>query len=207
MRSIISLASAAVLAVSLFLNSVAAEEISPYKVLETTGTNLFSRIASNQQEIEKFPEIMRTIVEEELMPSIDYKYAAYRVLGKNLKKVSKEQRKKFVESMRFYLIRTYASALTQYSDQKVVFEPEKPTHNKRIVAINTQIIDTERPTIDMTFKMRKNKKTLQWKAFDMVVEGISLLDGFFSLINIVIISLDILIFSSVIDLFLGILLD
>ncbi|WP_286266885.1 MlaC/ttg2D family ABC transporter substrate-binding protein [Thalassotalea atypica] len=177
MRTIVSLASAAIIAVSLFVSSVAAEEISPYKVLETTGTNLFGRISNSQKEIEKFPEVMRNIVEDELMPAIDYKYAAYRVLGKNLKKITKEQRKKFVESMRYYLIRTYAKALTQYSDQQVVFEPEKPTGKKRIVAISTQIIDSSRPPIEMVFKMRKNKKTLQWKAFDMVVEGISLLDA------------------------------
>ncbi len=34
-----------------------------------------------------------------------------------------------------------------------------------------------KPTIDLVFKMRQNKKTGQWKAFDMVVEGISLLSS------------------------------
>ncbi len=32
-------------------------------------------------------------------------------------------------------------------------------------------------TINVVFKMRQNKKTGQWKAFDMVVEGISLLSS------------------------------
>jgi len=159
------------------INTTMAQELSPYKVLEVTGNKLFTRIAQNQREIEKFPEVLRVIVEEELMPSVDYKYASYRILGKNLKKVTKAQRAKFVESMRHYLIRTYANALTQYTDQKVVFEPARDVKKKKIVSINTQIIDNERPTIHMIFKMRKDKKTSQWKAFDMVVEGISLLDA------------------------------
>jgi len=156
---------------------VSAEEVSPYLVLENTGQKLFSRIASNQQELQKFPELMRQIVEEELMPVIDYKYAAYRILGKKLRSTSKEQREKFVDSMRHYLIRTYATALTQYKDQKVIFESEKSINGKKIVSINTQIIDPNRPTINIAFKMRKNKKTQQWKAYDMVVEGISLLSS------------------------------
>jgi len=165
------------LVISILSPSAFAVETSPYIVLETVGTNLFKRIADNQQEIKKFPDVMRTIVDEELMPSIDYKYAAYRILGKKLAKTSKQQRAKFVDSMRNYLVRTYATALKQYNNQQVIFEPSKPTNGKRIVSISTKIIDSSRPTINIEFKMRQNKKTKQWKAFDMVVEGISLLSS------------------------------
>lgn len=163
---------------TLFISvSAFSAEVSPYKVIENVGNNLFTRIANNQQEIEKFPDLMRNIVDEELMPHIDYKYAAYKILGVNLKSTSVEQRDNFVISMRQYLIRTYANALTQYKNQKVIFEKEKSTDGKNIVSVNTQIIDGNRPTIDIAFKLRKNNKTLEWKAYDMVVEGISLLSS------------------------------
>ena len=173
--SIFSFITALFMSVSAY--SVEVVEVSPYKVIETVGHNLFERIANNQQEIEKFPDLMRNIVDEELMPYIDYRYAAYKILGKNLQSSTKEQRENFVLSMRQYLIRTYANALTQYKDQKVIFEPEKNTDGKNIVSVTTQIIDGQRPTIDIDFKLRKNKSTLEWKAFDMVVEGISLLSS------------------------------
>ena len=168
------------LIVTLFTFSIATvqatpHETSPYVVLENVGHQLFSRIASNQQEIKKFPEYMRVIIEEELMPSIDYKYAAFKILGKHLPKTTKEQRTAFVASMRQNLIRTYATALAQYKNQQVIFEPTRPTKGKRIVSVNTKIVDGNRPDIDIVFMMRQNKKTKQWKAFDMVVEGISLL--------------------------------
>ena len=157
--------------------STLANEVSPYKVINTVGNNLFTRIAQNQQEIEKFPGLMRNIVDEELMPSIDYKYAAYRILVKHLRKTTKEQRAKFVTSIRSYLVRTYANALSQYKNQQVIFEPERDTKGKKIVSVNTKIIGTNRPDINIAFKMRQNKKTKQWKAYDMVVEGISLLSS------------------------------
>ena len=150
---------------------------SPYVVLENVGNKLFSRIAENQQEIKKFPVLMQNIVEEELMPSIDYKYASYRILGKNLKNTNKAQRAQFVSSMRNYLARTYATALKQYRNQTVIFEPEKSVEGKKIVSIKTQIVELNKPTIDVAFKMRKNKTTGEWKVFDMVVEGISLLSS------------------------------
>ncbi len=161
----------------MFSASSLANEVSPYKVIESVGNNLFDRIATNQQEITKFPDLMRDIVDDELMPHIDYKYAAYKILGKNLRKTSKEQRAGFVKSMRQYLVRTYANALMQYQDQQVIFEKDKPTKGKKIVSVTTQIIDSNRPTIDIAFKLRLNKKTKEWKAYDMVVEGISLLSS------------------------------
>lgn len=154
-----------------------AKPADPYQTLESVGKNLFTRIASNQQELSKFPELMRTIVEEELMPHIDHKYAAYKILGKQLKKTTAEDRKKFVQSMRHYLIRTYANALTKYKNQQVIYEQSKPVEGKKLVAIAARIVDSNAPEIEMQFKMRKNKKTGQWKAYDMVVEGISLLQS------------------------------
>ncbi len=183
MRSLLHSATIIALVLLVTLQPVIAKEVagkvaeSPYVVLEKVGNNLFSRIAANQQEIKKFPQLMRTIVDEELMPAIDYRYAAYRILGKNLKKVSKEQREHFVIAIRSYLSRTYATALLKYKNQQVIFEKDKPVFDKRIVAVKTQIVETNKPTIDLTFKLRKNKKTGQWKVFDMIVEGISLLSS------------------------------
>ncbi len=150
-------------------------ENSPYAVIADTGERLFSRISKDQESLKVFPELMRDIVEEELMPSIDYKYAAFKVLGKNLKEMTKEQREKFTVSMRSYLVRTYAIALKQYKNQKVSFEPVKPTNGARIIGVSTIISDPNAPEINITFQMRKNKKTQQWKAYDMIIEGISLL--------------------------------
>ncbi|MFT5759112.1 MAG: phospholipid transport system substrate-binding protein [Alteromonadaceae bacterium] len=157
--------------------NVFADNTSPYKVIETVGNNLFTRIAENQQEIEKFPGLMRDIVAQELMPFIDYKYAAYRILGTNLRKTTEKQRTTFVTAMHSYLIRTYANALTQYKNQEVIFEHERDVKGKKIISVNTKIIDDNRPTINIAFMMRQNQKTKQWKAYDMVIEGISLLSS------------------------------
>ncbi len=157
---------------------VATPAASPYQVIEVTGNKLFAKIADNQSALKKFPELMREIVEEELMPSIDYKYAAFKILGKHLRKSSKEQRAKFVTAMRSYLVRTYAGALTQYHNQKVLFEPEVKLKPKaKSASVDVKIVDAGKPDIKITFQMRKDKKSQQWKAYDMIVEGISLVSS------------------------------
>lgn len=161
--------------------SIAAETTpatSPYQVIEVTGNKLFSKIAEKQDALKKFPDLMRDIVEEELMPSVDYQYAAFKILGKHLRNTTKEQRVNFITAMRSYLVRTYANALMQYSDQKVLFEPEgNLKDNAKSASVDVKIIDTGKPDIHITFQMRKDSQTQEWKAYDMIVEGISLISS------------------------------
>jgi phospholipid transport system substrate-binding protein len=172
-----SLASLQVTAQSIDTATTQTLPSSPYNVLRNTADNLFSRISSSQEELKSNPEFMNTIVEEELMPSVDHTYAAYKILGKHLRKTTKLQRAQFVSTMRTDLVKTYASVLKQYTTQQVVYEDERSTEGKKIVAVKTQIVDQNSPDIDVVFKMRLNKKSGQWKAYDIVVEGISLISS------------------------------
>lgn len=170
-----------VLLTNFIQSSIAAETtpaVSPYQVIEVTGNNLFTKIANNQDALKKFPDLMRDIVEEELMPSVDYQYAAFKILGKHLRNTTKEQRVNFITAMRSYLVRTYANALTQYSNQKVLFEPEaKLKDNAKSASVDVKIIDSGKPDIKITFQMRKDTQSQEWKAYDMIVEGISLISS------------------------------
>ncbi len=154
----------------------ATPSVSPYKVIEVTGNKLFAKIANNQEALKKFPDLMRDIVEEELMPSVDYQYASFKILGKHLNKTTAEQRVKFITAMRAYLVRTYANALAQYHNQKVLFEPEVALKDSvKSASVDVKIVDTGKPDINITFQMRKDSKSQEWKAYDMIVEGISLI--------------------------------
>ena len=112
------------------------------------------------------------------MPYVDYRFAALKVIGvKNYKQTTKQSRADFVTVFREYLVTSYAQVFTLYKQQKVDFEPEKSFSNATVVAVRTSVLDPNRPPIDISFRVRKNKKTLEWKAYDMVAEGVSLLDS------------------------------
>ena len=153
-------------------NSVAAETASPYVVLKDVGGKLFGRIAALSDIQRKDPSIVRGIVKTELMPFVDTKYASYRMLGKSLKKSSPQQREQFVAVMHVDLINTFAAALANYNKQKVTYEPVRDTGSKQKVTVKAQLSS---PDLDLNFKFRKDKNTDQWRVYDLVVEGISLI--------------------------------
>lgn len=149
----------------------------PYQLIETVAKNTFARFANEEQAIKANPNLLKNIVREELMPYIDYRYAALKVIGKNYKKTTKAERAAFVPAFRDYLITSYAQVFTLYNHQKVKFFPGKDFQKKRNIPVNVQIIEPGRDPINISFRVRKDKKTKQWKAYDMVAEGISLLDS------------------------------
>ncbi|UJF19592.1 phospholipid-binding protein MlaC [Vibrio sp. SS-MA-C1-2] len=158
------------------LNGNNIDRTDPYKMMTAVSEQLFSTIKANQSTISHDPEMLRVIVEEELMPYINVRYAGYKVLGRYLKSSSKTERDIFISAFSQYLTLSYAQVLLQYEDQKVeVIKPKSITSSATITSIQVNIIDKSRPTINLVFKLRKNKKTGEWQGFDVVAEGVSLL--------------------------------
>lgn len=152
----------------------------PYKMMEVLADKTFQRIARQQPDIKKDPEILRTIVNEELVPYIDARYAAGYVIGNAVKlnTVPKDDFNTFVGAFQNYMVGTYAGVFTQYRDQKVIIEPGQPIEAQRkIITIKTRVIDPGKPDINIEFKLRRVKDANNWLVFDMVAEGISLLDS------------------------------
>ena len=149
----------------------------PYKMIKTVAGVTFKRFANENSAIKLDPNLLKKIVAEELMPHVNYQYSAYKVIGKYLKKTTKQERKDFIPVFRDYLITSYAQVFTMYDNQEVIFAPAQNFNDKKIVAVKVKIIMPGSDDIDVSFKVRKNKKTNEWKAFDMVAEGVSLLDS------------------------------
>lgn len=149
----------------------------PYDMIRIVAGITFKRFADENKAIRANPNILKNIVREELMPYVNYKYAAFKVIGKHLKKTTAAERKAFVPVFREYLVTAYAQVFTLYDRQEVLFSRALDYKKKKIVAVNTIVVMPGSTNIDVAFKVRKSQKTKEWKAFDMVAEGVSLLDS------------------------------
>ncbi|WP_372626542.1 phospholipid-binding protein MlaC [Arsukibacterium sp.] len=151
----------------------------PFEMMEVVADKTFQRIAKDQQLIAEDKEHLRVIVNEELVPYIDGRYAALTVIGRsvNLRELPREEFDAFVVAFEDYMVASYAGALTYYRDQKVIIQPARPPENQSIMTIKTRVIDPGKPDITIDFKLRRNRGSEHWLVYDMVAEGISLLDS------------------------------
>lgn len=177
MKKLIALIGMATMLVAGSVNAQQVNEENPYKMIKDVANKTFDRIKNNQSTLKDNPEQLRSIMKEELLPYTDYQFAAFKVLGKHAASVPREKLSTFVQVFREYLITTYAVAMSYYDNQEVVFEPASDVGDSTYVVVRAIIKDPNRPEIKVAFKVRKNSKTNVWKAFDMVAEGISMLDS------------------------------
>ncbi|RBM70895.1 phospholipid-binding protein MlaC [Vibrio tarriae] len=149
----------------------------PYQMMKAVAEKSFDRLKNEQPKVHQDPQYLKVIVEEELMPYVNEQYAALKLLGPNLKGAKREDVAEFVKAFRAYLVTNYAQVLTQYTNQTIEFAPEMPLEEDRwITSVKVEIVDAPRPNIKLEFKLRQEKSG-EWKAFDMIAEGVSLLSS------------------------------
>jgi len=148
----------------------------PNQTLHALSDNTFSRLNVEKDNLDTQPGIIKKIIEEELIPYFDYKYAAYSVVGPHLKDTTGEQRENFVDAFLTYLVNAYGHILKDYDQQTLTILDINNFKGKKIVSIPVRMRDNNGQVTQLAFKLRKNKKTGEWKVFDIIAEGVSMLD-------------------------------
>lgn len=157
--------------------ALAAYPSDPYQLIDVVAGKTFQRLSDERARIRQEPGYLREVVRQELMPYVDNRFAAYKVIGSNIRDTTPEQRERFVAAFTDYIIATYADALAKYDNQTIKVEPSKPLDGKKVVSVNVGVFAPGAPDLAVIFKLRQNTRTGEWKAFDMVAEGISLLSA------------------------------
>lgn len=149
----------------------------PYQLMTEVAQNTFDRLNNEQRQIKADPKYLRTIVREEMLPGVDVRFSAFRVIGKQLNNTTPAQRDAFVNAFSEYLVVTYADALAAYDQQTLDIGKGSVGKDDQLVSIPVSVLEPNKPTINLEFKLRKNNRTGEWKVFDMIAEGISLLSA------------------------------
>ncbi|MGC7560537.1 phospholipid-binding protein MlaC [Pasteurella sp. PK-2025] len=163
--------------ISTALFSLQAFANTPYELTQEVSDKLFKNISTNQAKIKQNPNYLRTIVRTELMPYVHVKYAGSKVLGKNFKTTTAEQRERFFTAFEQYIEQSYAQVLTLYSDQKLQIEPPRTQGEEKTASIRVKVIQSgNQPPVNLTFYWYKNSKSGKWQVFDMSAEGVSMVE-------------------------------
>lgn len=169
--------SSLIILATVMVNFSYAQQVNPQHLLEKATNTTFERIELEQQQINANPDHLRNIIEQELMPYVDHKFAAFKVLGNQFRSVPKDKIPEFINEFKQYLVSNFAVALSSYGGQQLLFEPITDYENQKSMDIKAVIRTAGRPDIKINFKLRKSTSTQEWKTYDLVAEGISLLSS------------------------------
>ena len=116
------------------------------------------------------------LVDAKVLPHFDFTRMTQLAVGKHWRTATPEQKQALTTEFRNLLVRTYTKAFTVYSDQTVEIKPFKMPPGATDVTIKTVIVKPGESSIPVDYSMEKT--ATGWKAYDLAVEGVSLVTNY-----------------------------
>ena len=117
-----------------------------------------------------------SVIEEKVLPHFNFTAMTALAVGQNWGKASPEQKKRLTEEFRTLLVRTYASALAAYSEQKFDFRPLRAKPTDTDVTVNVRVLQPGGQPVTLDYSMEKTANG--WKVYDVMVGGVSLVANY-----------------------------
>ena len=161
----------------MLVSTVAAEIQTPEIIVEQTSTQLLEIIRQDADRIRGDADFVDAIVNDIVLPIIDLQSMGKLILGKHWKTASDQQRMDFVEQFKLMLIRTYAKSVADFGDAEIVILPNEDAQKGKFYRVKTQVSLSGSAPLNVDYMFRQ-QKDMQWKAFDLVVDGLSMVKNF-----------------------------
>jgi phospholipid transport system substrate-binding protein len=116
------------------------------------------------------------VIEAKVLPHFNFGAMTALAMGQNWAKASPEQKKRLIAEFKTLLVRTYASALAAYSEQKFDFRPLRAKPTDTDVTVNVRVLQPGAQAVPIDYSMEKTASG--WKVYDVMVGGVSLVANY-----------------------------
>jgi len=156
--------------------AAAASTVGPQETVENSAKRMLQELDANRPMYAKDPAKLDALVANVLLPNFDTEYAARLVLGQTWRTATPDQRKRFVDAFYHSLLRNYGAALVDFTADRFVILPYKGDPGDVMATVRTEVKRSSGQAVPVNFSLRKTDGV--WKAWDVVIEGISYVKSF-----------------------------
>ena len=118
------------------------------------------------------------LVDRKIMPNVDFQRMTASAVGPGWRQATAEQRQRLQEEFKILLVRTYAGALNQVSDQTVAIKPLRASPDDREVLVRSEVKGRGDP-IQLDYRLVKTPgQGTGWKIYNLNVLGVWLVDTY-----------------------------
>lgn len=119
---------------------------------------------------------VKQLIEVKLAPHFDFARMTALAMGRNWRAATPEQQKQLTEQFKTLLVRTYSGALTNYRDNTINYKPLRANAGDTEVIVRTEVTRPGQAPVPIDYSMEKSPEG--WKAYDIVVAGVSLVTNY-----------------------------
>jgi len=149
----------------------------PVSLVTNTTNGILTKLNNNFEQYEADPASLQALVRSDLMPLLDVHYSARLILGRAGRGLKKAKVDTFADAMVNLLVNRYSDGLLQFRSKEPLWViPQRGELNEKLTRVRTRVKlpgGGEAP-VDYAF----HKTPDGWKAFDVIVEGISYVTTF-----------------------------
>lgn len=153
---------------------IAADLLPPQQAIETASAKLQQKM-QDKSFIKDFSKVNQ-FVNEAILPSTDFDKISSLVLGKLWKTATPEERERFKHEFQTLLVRTYSRAFIEFKDWSIRYLPIEMEPGATKVVVKTEVIQPSLQPVAVDYRMLLSDG--QWKAYDIMIEGVSLVTNY-----------------------------
>ena len=159
-----------------------ADTPTPDQVVQGIADDLGKAIEGHQAELKNDREKLITMIDGILLPRFDIDYASILVLGQHARSSTPAQRTRFAKAFYESIAHRYAEGLLNYTRGKVRVLPSKGELSDKRSIVRTEVVLDDGKLLAVDYAFRKTKAG-DWKAYDVIIEGISYITNYRNQVN------------------------
>lgn len=164
------------LSASVLAQAKTVDNSDPTKLIETSANIMTSELDARRAEFRKDPAKLRALVERVLLPNFDVDHSARLVLGKHWRTATPAQRQRFIDAFYGSLMTNYGDAMLEFTGDRIRVLPSTVAPDATSAVVRTEVKRSNGQKIPVNYSLRKTEQG--WKAWDVVIEGISYVKSF-----------------------------
>lgn len=156
--------------------ALAQAQEAPDALVKRVAEDTLSAIRADKDLQAGNPAKVKQLIESKLVPHFDTARMTALAMGRNWRVATADQQKQLTEQFQTLLIRTYSNALTNYRDNKMDYKPLRMDPGDTDVIVRTEVTRPGQAAVQIDYSMEKTADG--WKAYDVVVAGVSLVTNY-----------------------------
>ena len=160
----------------LFFKPDIAWGLTPDEIVMATTQEVLTRLEMERERLQAEPDYINVIVQELIIPHMDFDTMAGLILGKDWGILSDVKQECFTSSFRNLLVERYSDILLSYRDQDIHYEQSKPIGDQGYFSVLQTLTHGDRKPLTIGYPMRPDGEN--WSVVDLVVDDVSLVRSY-----------------------------
>ncbi len=148
----------------------------PAVLVQETSERLLKVLRERRAQLQDEPGLIYELVEEIVLPHFDFTRMSRWVLGKYWRTATREQRRRFRQEFRTLLVKSYASSLLEFLDDEFRYQQPRLAKGAKKATVRTEVLRRGATPVRIEYRLFRGKDG--WKAYDVLVEGVSLVANY-----------------------------